>query len=255
MTSIQKVIKYIAIAFACFLIFAIISGILSAILGISFVFNITDGEPEITEMKDIVFEETTLDSLDIDIAYANLIIKNGENISVSTNNSNIKSKLENGKLTVEDTTTRWINGKSDVEVIVYIPRNIELDKIDITTGAGNTVIEELNVYNAANIECGAGNFEISSGSIKNLDLDIGVGKVDIATTLIGKCDIDAGVGELVLNINGRREDYSIDVDKGIGVVKIDGNELSDSMVDRIYSENLIDIDGGIGSITVSFSEK
>lgn len=86
MTTAQKVIKYLAIAFAIFLIINIISGILWAIFGVSFIFGLHTWENDtirehsvITnyEYSDIDTLNREIETLDIDINFSNLIIKKG----------------------------------------------------------------------------------------------------------------------------------------------------------------------------------
>ena len=52
---------------------------------------------------------------------------------------------------------------------------------------------------------------------------------------------------------GSREDYRIDLDKGICEAKLEGVPMQD---DSVYGsgENRIEIDGGIGEINIGFSE-
>ena len=74
MTTAQKIIKYIAIAFAMFLIFTIVSGILSGVYGLASAIGLRNGKGT-GEMKPIDFENSEVATLDIDISFTNLIIK------------------------------------------------------------------------------------------------------------------------------------------------------------------------------------
>ena len=56
-----------------------------------------------------------------------------------------------------------------------------------------------------------------------------------------------------MKLLGKRNDYQIIVNKGIGKVTIDNNDYKDgSIVGNGY--NKLNIDGGIGSINVNFKE-
>lgn len=273
MTSAQKVIKYLAIAFAIFLIITIISGILSAFYGMAWILGLRDENENVqkdNEMTIINFEDSNIVELDIDVAYSNLALKTGEVFRVETNNTNIISKQSNQCLYVKENSHNWFSNYDDNELIIYIPEGIVFDRVKINTGAGKisienlsteslsfklgageTEIESLNVSKKCNINGGAGKFSILSGEINDLDLDMGVGETNLSMILTGRSEIDAGVGKLDIHLQQNKEYYKIKVDKGIGSIRIDGKEISDN---EIYGngENYIDIDGGIGNISIDF---
>ena len=120
-------------------------------------------------------------------------------------------------------------------------------------GAGETIIEKLNVTNDCKIESGAGKVSILSGNINDLNLDMGIGEFNVTSSITGDSKINAGIGSLVLNIQGSKENYTIKADKGLGSIKIDGKETVDDV--RYGSGiNTIKIDGGIGSIKIDFED-
>ena len=272
MTTAQKVIKYIAIAFAIFLIVSIISGILTAIFGISTIFGIKVNDNRLSEnLIGTTFENKDIKNLEIEVAYSNLIIKKDNELKVETNNSQIECKQINNKLYIKEESHNWFNRNNNIgDLIIYIPDNIELDKAEIVTGAGKINIEELTtdklelelgagetqinslkVNNKATIEGGAGKVSILSSEINNLELDMGVGETTINSKLTGKTEINAGIGNLQIKVNGNKEDYKLKAEKGIGTIKVEGKEISNGNI-LGNGENSIEIDGGIGSIEVEF---
>lgn len=275
MTTAQKVIKYLAIAFAVFLIVNILSAIFWGLYSFSFIFGLNteeyeesyleNGENEITS-----FEYEDIDTLDIEVAFSSLTIKTGEKFKIETDNNYISCKQKDKTIKVDEKSHNWFSKNNRGEVIIYIPNNLEFDRLKINTGAGKidiekiatrnlsleigageTKIEELNVTNKAKIDGGAGKVSILSGTINNLDLDMGVGAVELNAKLEGDTDIDAGIGELDININASKEDYRIKAEKGIGNITIDGKGVSN---DTVYGdgENYLKIDGGIGNIKIKF---
>lgn len=272
MTEAQKVIKYLAIALAVFLIFTIISAILSAIYALAGVLGLkkNDNKTVNSEMSITNFENKNITTLDLSLAYADLTIKTGEQFKLETNNNNITSEQHSNTLKIKEKGHKWLSKDYDEEIIIYIPENLEFEEVEISTGAGKVIIESmttkklsfelgagetqiksLNVLREAEIEGGAGRLEISSGSINNLDLDMGVGEIILDTELKGKSDIDAGVGNLRINLIGQEDSYAIKTSKGLGSIKIDGKEVSN---DSVYGNgtNQIEIDGGIGNIDIDF---
>lgn len=274
MTTAQKVIKYLAIAFAIFLIINIISGILWALFGFSFIFGLHNTQNDIIseEIETIDLQYTHIDTLDIDIAFSNLIIRNGNDFKIEGDNNHIKCKQSNQTIYIEEKEHHWFPQNNSGDLIIYIPENLEFEKVRISTGAGKINIEkivskrlsleigagetqigELQIKDKADIDGGAGSVIISSGLINDMDLDMGVGKTELNAKLTGNSDIDSGIGELDININNSKDDYKVKVSKGIGTIKIDGKSISE---DTIYGdgENYIKVDGGIGNIRIDFKE-
>ena len=81
---------------------------------------------------------------------------------------------------------------------------------------------------------------------------MGVGKLTLESSITGHNDIDAGIGELNLNLIGSSSDYKIKVNKGIGTSTLNGETIKN---DTYYGEgyNIINIDGGIGTISINYS--
>lgn len=270
MSGIQKIIKYLAIAFAMFLTFSIISGIM---YGVSFLGNLFDDDKKgITEkMDDLEINDSTL-LLDINVSGSNITIKNGDTFKAETNNKYINSKQDKNKLYIEEKKHNWFHNNNS-ELIIYIPNDFVFDSISIETGAGKVNVEtlstkqlylnlgagkvdinNLDVLENATIDGGTGEININAISINNLDLDMGVGKLSLTSKLIGNNKIDSGVGEINLSLIGTLEDYKIFLDNGIGKTKINGKTMKE---DNTYGtgNNKIDIDGGIGSIDIDFIEE
>ena len=103
MTSVQKIIKNIALALAVFLIVSIISGILSALYALSGVLGLKNEDTKINnEMSMIDFENGEIATLDIDVNFTNLIIKNGDTLRAETNNKDINCKQNNQNLQIKE---------------------------------------------------------------------------------------------------------------------------------------------------------
>ena len=157
MSSLQRIVKYIAIAFALFLAFSIISGIMSGILLVGNIFGNHKDNSIIENAKVIEISDNIL-SLDVQLNSSNIVIKKGEKFKVETNNTSISWGQDNQKLTVTDKNSFWFD-EDDSKVIIYIPEDKVLDSTYIVSGAGK--------------------LEISDLTIKDLKLELGAGKVNI----------------------------------------------------------------------------
>lgn len=271
MTQAQKVIKYLALAFALFLIVIIISSITFGIYTAVNVLGLVDNnDKKIIDLVKTEHSELT-NYLDIDINSSNLKIKNGNSFYSETNNGDIEYKQDGNKLIIKEKGKKWFSINKSTDLIIYVPEdmvfnNIDIDngagkvsidkidteELDLDLGAGKTVINSIN-SNKTSISTGAGNFIIKSGNLNDLDFDMGVGSVEITSLITGNSKIDTGVGSLKINLIGSLYDYRIKVDKGLGSVHIDNDKVSDGKIIG-NGINFIDINGGVGSIKVNFKE-
>lgn len=252
MRNFQKIIKYAAIAFGLYLAVMIIGIIVSVVLAIT---TGIYGVKVITEQSNVQeidwsekFEEFT--ELDIEVGVANLsIIAEGEEYRVETYDISENAIIENrnGKLEIKDKSTIFRSGES--RIIVYIPENTTLRKVDLELGAGNVGVDNLKAE-TANIECGAGQVTIRNTELANADIDAGVGKLEFSGTLKGKTEVNCGIGEVAIDLQGGSEIYTLDVEKGIGDISVNEESVSSKTVIG-NGENKVSIEGGIGKISIN----
>lgn len=267
MTQLQKVIKYLAIAFAIVLIIGIITGILGAVASLSYIYD-----NDAKEINGEFVSDGTAKSLDIEIGAAELEIIKGDVFKAEYNSEYIICRQSRDELTIKVREGGlFSNGKGN-RVIVYVPEDFVFEKahveagagkvridslssesLELEIGAGEMTVETLNAARRADIEIGAGEMTIKGGSLANLDLELGMGQLNLTSALTGSSKLDFGVGEANLHLIGKAEDYTIKSDKGIGSAIIDGRNMHDN---ETYGsgESRILIDGGIGSIVVDYAE-
>lgn len=266
MTTLQKIIKYCAIAFAIFLIVSIASGILGAfgvLAGISARDDAVTADPVDRDFGP--YNETVRD-LDMDIGGADIRILRGDALRAETDNPYIRAEVKNGTLIIrEDSHIADLEGST---LTLYIPDDQTFEEVDIVTGAGvirtealtcreldlqlgagKAELSDLTVTGDADISGGAGQFIIHSGAVHNLDFDMGVGEAEITAELTGDIEVSAGVGALRMNVQGSREDYTIRTERGLGRIVIDG---SDDFANSGNGQHRMDLEGGIGDIQVEF---
>ena len=266
MTALQKVIKYLAVAFAIFLTVSIIGGILSAVGLLGGLFS-----------SDTAIEDTKTYSvgagiriLDVEINAADLSIKEGESFSVESNLKNLKVEEKGGLLTIRE-TRKFAGTYTGAVLTIYVPAGTVFDHVNLTTGAGRVTADRLTsdtldfelgagdvaitslvAISSANIEGGAGRITISDGALEDLDLEMGVGQLNLTAALTGDCQLDLGVGESNITLIGDKDDYKLDLEKGIGSISVDGKNVSD-YGNSGNGKNTVEINGGIGSIHIRFA--
>ena len=266
MTTFQKIIKYCAVAFAVFIIASIITGFLSVLKIFSF---ISDSKNTVGEMK--AFDVSgNVKNLEVEISAADFEIKEGNAFRVESNYKNLKVEEKSGALKITEKKKPFSISVKDIKLIIYLPKGLVFEKADITSGVGKlsfeklsaqklvldfgvgkAVINELEALDSATINGGAGFVEIRNGWLNNLTLDMGVGKFKLKSKLTGKSDIDHGIGNGEIILLGSKEDYSLDIDKGLGQTTVDGEKIED---DTTFGtgNNRVEIDGGIGEINIKF---
>ena len=83
---------------------------------------------------------------------------------------------------------------------------------------------------------------------------MGVGQLNLTAALTGNCSLDSGVGEMNVTLLGNKEDYKLDLEKGIGNISVDGDNISGNG-NIGNGTNEVEIHGGIGAINVKFKDK
>lgn len=285
MNSFQKVIKYGAITLAVLLAITIISGIANATVSI---FSIFAGDyffvSKHKNASSIDKRESFADveSLDIDIASGNLIITTGDQFLVEADDvsEDFEMKVTNGGTLVIRERKRgfdfpgiYFNVNKNIvsDITLYIPMDYQLKEAKIDTGAGKVEIDHLSAEKLI-IDAGAGNIigsNLSASEVKlnggagkmtfenvtfrDMKLDSGVGNVEIQGVLLGENSIDCGVGNIDIVIDGREEDYDLDIETSLGSARLNGRRISKEYRTNNDASSFIEIDGGVGSIDIKFT--
>lgn len=273
MRMIQKVVKYLAIAFAIFLSIQILSLIFVGIYQFGNILGLTNsGEMGWSDGEKITIniEDTDIEKLKIDLAYSNLTIKKGEKFLIECNSQDIQCMEDQGTIWIKEQRPNLFFKEGQSKVILYLPeeRILEMVEIDIglgevnlqdvstkkmamETGVGKVTIQNIHVIEETNLDGGVGKFTILSGEMNNLDFDMGMGSSEITAQITGNSKIDAGIGKLEVTLMDEKENYAIQVEKGIGKALLDGEKVSED-VKYGNGNRFVKVNGGIGSIKIQF---
>ena len=275
MTTTQKIIKYLAIAFALFLvisIFSIIFGLSREI--ISSINSDKKDSKLLEEYTTISNNVNNIESFKIDISNDDIEIKEGEKFEVKTNDPDVKFYHENSKVKIKtDKTFSWhLSNSSRGTIIIYLPNEFNISELDLNLGAGKIDIDkifveillmdlgagtmtakEINVYEKATINGGAGNINIYSGTINNLNLKLGAGNASIESDLTGSNTLTTGVGKLNLSLSRSKDNYGFDINKGLGNITLNDFDVSEDILIG-DGETKIKISGAVGNIIINTAE-
>lgn len=268
MTNLQKLIKYIAIGLAIFLIVSIFMGIFKVF---TLVDILSSGFKEGTSSMQLYAISDNITELEINIGAAELTVSSGESFSLSSNLQDLKVEQTAGCLAIKE-TRQFGKNYNGAKIHLTVPSGHTFEKVSVSSGAGKleihalstqslalnlgagqTVIHRLDAGQNALISAGAGEVTVSDGALRNLDLDLGIGKVTLKSRLSGECEINQGVGQVELALIGSAEDYRIHVEKGVGDATVDGQAIKNDAVCGT-GETEVEISGSIGSINVRFTQ-
>ncbi len=228
--------------------------------------------------EDVVLDEikayqvtSEIHSLDISINAADFTIEHRDTFGVESNLKYLSITEKNGVLTIVD-EARGNANYTNAKLTLYIPRDTVFDNVSIETGAakmtaetlstaslelelgaGDVSIKQLNVTSHADIEGGAGAITVSGGTLNNLKLQMGVGELNMTAALLGNNELDFGIGESNLTVLGSKDDYRIDIEKGLGAVTIDGEKVTDFGTSG-NGQHSLKIETGIGAVNLKFQE-
>lgn len=229
MNSAQKVVKYLAMAFAIFLIVTIFSGIIYGVLGIATAGKLI-GDNSTIATKCQGDEEKPC--LEIALSISNLEIKKGSQLHVETKNEKVGITQDDHKLIIIEKGRHLFESYHDREVIVYVPEDMEFEKVGISGGVGSIYIENLQT--------------------KELEMALGVGETKIDSLKADNAKISTGIGEVSVGLGSEARDYEIKVEKGLGDITLNGKSTSSGV--HGSGPKKIEINGGIGAIGITTRE-
>lgn len=265
--EIQKVIKYLAILFAVLIVGSIFSALVSTV---AYFTNSSIGFNSIklnTEMKVISGDESDIKEIEIDLKASHLEFETGNEFRVETNNKNIKYEYEDSKVIIKETSYDYYRNSS---LVITVPKtkisrfkinvgsgkttikDLEVDDMEFSLGAGKVYIEGLKVNEKFIVESGAGKLNIKDAEINNIELEHGAGETNITGILNGKSRINHGIGELNIKLQESKDLYKIKVSKGLGDIRLNGKKVEEGSFGD--GDKTLDINGGLGEINITTEE-
>lgn len=264
MNGLQKLVKYFAVALACFLIVSIIS------IAVSFMASLGDVFSNKIEPRTSINLDNYSSYLDVDVSSSSLEIRSGDSFLVSSTSDDVSVVSDDEKIVIKE--KKGFNFNKDNLVIVTVPYDYSFDFVSISVGVGkvkiaelvtdkfycdmgigSAVIERLNVKDEAVIDGGIGKIRINDGVLNNFNYDMGIGDVIINSKVTGKSEIDGGIGDISLKLLDSASSYTFDVSSGIGSVYLNGFVIKGDTVSG-NGVNDISVSSGIGSIKIDTLE-
>ena len=229
--------------------------------------------------QDVVLDETKtyeitseIHSLDVQISAADFKIVSADEFLVESNLKYLSVFEKDGVLKIVDEAKSNSN-YTNATLTLYVPNAVVFNDVEIETGAakmtvdtlsassvelklgaGDVRFESLNASAEVDIKGGAGQITIVSGTLNDLSLEMGMGELNLTATVLGDSDLKCGVGESNVTLIGSKDEYKVDIEKGLGNITVDGKTVTD-FGSSGNGQNHIEIEGGVGTINLNFKEK
>lgn len=237
--------------------------------GIYVINRYSEEEVKVSYSEVIVQDVSLIRELDVDVNAVSLIVKHeGNNISL-THHEFIDAYVDGDEVVIKERDRKWYERVEGV-VVLTIPEGFNFDsmtvesaagkvefnsittrKLELELGAGKVILDNVLVTGSAEIDGGAGKIEIKNGCYNNMLLEMGVGKLEMMSKITGQSKIKAGIGACDIKLIGVKDDYKIQVEKGIGDIII-GNYVVSDKSEYGLGNNILKIEGGVGGIIIKY---
>lgn len=208
------------------------------------------------------FAVNEVDSLEIDLKYGTLDIKENDKneitVKAEKNQEKFQVVLKDGVLNLEDVRNKSVKDHN-YHILLLLPKGAEFQSIKINNDAG--IIETDDITLTAqdiNIKVSAGEIVAEHLEAAKLELRVGAGNADIDEVKAEDAEITCGVGNIDVELIGDEKDYNYEIACGIGNISINEQSYSslgkDKMVDN-HADKEIHLDCGVGNITLITEEE
>lgn len=195
-------------------------------------------------------------TLEIDIGAAVVEIVQGDAYDLSVSRDvTYSSNYQDGVWEIESEDIGIINNStSAAHYVITIPKDIALENVTFSIGAGALTATGLQVKHAE-FEVGAGKMQLDAFSCtQGADISVGLGALEFNGALLGYSSLECGMGSIKMHLT-RPDDYGYTVDNAMGSVKVGSDNYSGMAVthnENTGSENFYDIECSMGSVKIEF---
>lgn len=198
---------------------------------------------DIIEDNEFTAVQEDFHSLDIEFGYGTLEIKYGDVEKLQIKQKNVdkyRCYVEEGALHIEGNQKIKVNNSNyDGEITIVIPKNMVFQEVDLEVGAGKADVANLKA--------------------NQVDIELGAGEVNVTGLDTKKFDAKTGAGKLYAELVGKQNDYSYELECGIGQLKIGDSSYSglgtEQNITNAGAERFADIECGVGEIIIKFQEQ
>ncbi|MBQ8184789.1 MAG: hypothetical protein IJ036_03275 [Lachnospiraceae bacterium] len=215
---------------------------------------------EIPAVDDYEYSKTITDNvreLEIDIAYGavRIVTHAGEDIYVLAENTGkyFKCWVEEQELHLEDKRKSTLE---NLDLAVYIPET-KLQELSVDLGAGYLEAGTLQVGECS-LDVGAGECVIERLEVSGeAELSVGAGRIQVDAFVGNHLEGNCGAGELEVGLQGSFANYNYEIDAAIGEILLGEQSYGGLANDKSINNGAvgrIELDCAVGSIKIHFTD-
>ena len=131
---------------------------------------------------------------------------------------------------------------------------LQSERLNIKIGAGEGIIDNLQVTDQCTAKVGVGNLELGKtntvSNIHNLNSETAMGNTEITGKLTGNSTLKCSTGNLDLTLAGRKSNYSFSTNTTMGDITFEKDSQSENTSTENYGD--VTLKCSMGAITVDF---
>lgn len=204
--------------------------------------------------------------LDIDYGRLTIVIDPGAT-SVALHCENIYSKRFNFTYTEnEPLTIRYkvpancdLSSEPEPEFVLSVPdaETFHFKRLSITSAMGDVEFDNNETITADSIELNLamGNFTGGLVLADSFTADVAMGNFDLGVLVGAKtCHVNAGMGNIGLTVDGKADDYTLDLQASMGEVAFNGKALGTSYNQTPTTARRVTLTAGMGDVVLTTTE-
>lgn len=218
------------------------------------------------------------DEIDVDASVANVTVAGGDDYTLSISSDttlggySLEWEVKDGVLKIRDGGSMGqitINSLDDfknifginataMDVIITVPEQCLLNKLEVKTGLGDLFLSSLDVDKKLTAETGLGDVECYEiRAYDNVSLESGMGDVTLAVSepYSGtEFDLKTGMGTVEAQINGLEKDWDYEAKTGMGTVTLNGDSRGTKVERKGKGDYKLDAETGMGDVNLYFQD-
>lgn len=204
--------------------------------------------------------------LDIDYGRLTIVIDPGAT-SVALHCENIYSKrfdftyTENEPLTIRYKVPANcdLSSEPEPEFVLSVPdaETFHFKRLSITSAMGDVEFDNNETITADSIELNLamGNFTGGLVLADSFTADVAMGNFDLGVLVGAKtCHVNAGMGNIGLTVDGKADDYTLDLQASMGEVAFNGKALGTSYNQTPTTARRVTLTAGMGDVVLTTTE-